>query len=336
MDGEALAILKQEIRQAIEPALNDSAAISNLDEQVLDKNKFIVSREFCSSKKICFIDGGNALLLKTANFALHLVRVVAVTMHLNKTVGFAKSEFLSLARVIFHGKTLMYQCSNHFLSGIQLELPLSVPAYELNNEISLAGELMRRIAEIELAKYTDLQEGDTIVLDGTLEAKAACEYRALFEMLGKNHEKKLLVMGLCKTSSLLTKHGKSLSTALFVMGPNTIWHYKIGDISQKMHQSKLFYVRLHVNSRHAFRLEISPFAELLDMGKAVGFLAYNSKDLSFPGYPYGLIKADILARINEKEKQTVRARVLASISSKELQASLGSQDAHELLDARHF
>ena len=63
-------------------------------------------------------------------------------------------------------------------------------------------------------------------------------------------------------------------------------------------------------------------------------LKNNAKDLSFPGYPYGLILADKLARVSDKEAEYLKAKFFAAAGSKwsNLKNRMAAVNAHEVLD----
>jgi len=71
-------------------------------------------------------------------------------------------------------------------------------------------------------------------------------------------------------------------------------------------------VRLHSSAKHCFRFEIFNEQSLVDFGRVVGILCNASKDISLPGYPYGLIKADKLARVGENERKYLKTRFLSN------------------------
>jgi hypothetical protein len=65
-------------------------------------------------------------------------------------------------------------------------------------------------------------------------------------------------------------------------------------------------------------------------------LSANSSDLSFPGYPYGLIDADLNARVKYNEIEKYRTYLSSEMSRKDCWQTfldeLQSVDAHETLD----
>lgn len=119
------------------------------------------------------------------------------------------------------------------------------------------------------------------------------------------------------------------------------WYYHpIVDIKNSNHPAEMFCVKLHPNSEYAFRLEIlKEQAEKLPQKELEGFLgtlAANSRDVSFPGYPYGLVDADANARVRENEMDYHTTLFLSESSKKgrwkNLINHLKATDAHEHLN----
>jgi hypothetical protein len=73
-----------------------------------------------------------------------------------------------------------------------------------------------------------------------------------------------------------------------------------------------------------------------DFNGVTSALASNSKDLSFPGYPYGLVDADSFARVSGEEIDSYRVPLMSEISRlgkwKKISRHICSGDAHTVLD----
>jgi hypothetical protein len=346
---EALKELAQHIEGMSKCSEDDRLLMPGSRPYAVNKDNFHTIKEFCSGKKLCFVDGGNSEIAAAANFSVQFIRIAAVTMHLNKTISAKRAEFFALCRAAAPNATTpenggqKYFCSTHFVSKDTLNLPgLSFPADTANSaregsELSAIGNNVRRLAEIEIARQAvvGLEDGDILVLDGTLEAKTALEAEYLDRLYEAAKKKDVLVMSVAKTTTLLTEKGNSASVMLFKMGPKTAWYYyPIADINNPMHKAALLFAKLHHKSAYAFRVEAyKEQLPMVEMDKVIGFFAYNSKDLSFPGYPYGLIKADRTARVSEKEKAMLKARLGMLLESKaDIVPYLASLGAHDVLD----
>ena len=65
-------------------------------------------------------------------------------------------------------------------------------------------------------------------------------------------------------------------------------------------------------------------------------IAQNSNDLSYPGYPYGLIKADQFAAVSLRELESHKIQLVAEFDQKDynkfILPRLRSVNAHDLLN----
>ena len=87
-------------------------------------------------------------------------------------------------------------------------------------------------------------------------------------------------------------------------------------------------------SKHCFRFEIFK-KQKDDKMKVLGCLIDNCRDISFPGYPYGLILADRFARVSNKEKEYLQ-NILLSQDKEQIKGIIDgtrTNDAHSILDS---
>jgi hypothetical protein len=68
----------------------------------------------------------------------------------------------------------------------------------------------------------------------------------------------------------------------------------------------------------------------------LGIIASNSVDLRFPGYPYGLVDADYIARLRKDEMETQKALFISLCNDKDvlkfIEENISVEDAHDVLD----
>jgi hypothetical protein len=332
---DAIQGLVEEFRRCMQPGKDDAIIIPGHGECKIAIDGFQTLKEFFSSKSAGFVDGGNAEILGNASFSSQFIRTLGIIMKAGRTTCIRKCEFLSSTRTIDKDGMPFYHTTSIPLLGE------SMPAdtyFAASDELSVKelGSLARRLSELKTAGLLieDLQEGDMLVLDGTLESKTVHEEKALCELILHAMKKNILLCAVAKTTTLLTKGGMPASQALLALGGNQMWHYKVARIDKESHHAIIHFARLHGLSRLAFRIEFPLYAELMQTDKVIGSIAYYAKDLSFPGYPYGLIKADLLARVPEKEAQGLRSRIGAFLG-KEMTAHASSLGAHDLLDSSH-
>lgn len=276
----------------------------------------IEGREGCP---MVFVDGGNAELIGTPGMSLQIVRTASVSMKGNRLAESRRKDFYVLATATGSGTSAVI-----FREGKK-------EPFETALKPASFCETSRRVGEFRLA-MDDLGKG-TVVMDGTLKARNSLEKNCIEEIRGQAVRKNAGLVALSKTTSILTETGRPFASML---GRRSgAWHYHpVVRIDSERHPAEMFFVRLHEKSRHAFRTEV--FREHREMiPRIAGELKGNSGDLAFPGYPYGLVLADRLARVSNEEAALLRTRLYAAAGSRwrSVERDLAAADAHQILDS---
>jgi hypothetical protein len=214
-------------------------------------------------------------------------------------------------------------------------------------DIRIVAPMARRFAEWEFARHIiedELERGDLIVHDGTLQTSHTNEQIYTARAFRAGIEKGVVFAGISKTSTLFTTTGLSLLGAVQklaedykVRGP---WCLPIAKVVNVKHNAFLYVVKLHESAKYVFRCEIcgeqARGMSEEDFCNVTSALACNSKDISFPGYPYGLIDADSFARVSGDEIDKYRVLLMSEISKlgkwKKVSRHICSGDAHSVLD----
>lgn len=284
-----------------------------------------------SSSKIVFIDGGNAEILKSYDFSLQLIRVASVVYSNNKRISSDVKECFVLTKAVKKEDSISYEAT---FFNIQ-KGPLSYDSFDSTIRqgkhriaISAIAGVIRRLMEIELAKEAadKLSKGDIIVLDGDLKTSVTKEKEYLEALFSKVTEKDINLSALSKSSEIYTDTGFSLFSAIEDISPDTQWFYH--PLVEARDAPDILIVKLNKNSNFIFKLELlgSKPGEVLKM------LADNSRDPVFPGYPYGLIEADKLARVSNSERDYYKTIFLSRLDK----AIKIDQNAHSILDRISF
>jgi len=300
------------------------------------KDKFIKINRINSNKKIAFIDGGNAEILKANNFSLQIIRIFGIILQNNKKIKSIKNEFFLLAYSKVKNEKINYEVEIFQIKGNKLidEQDLTSDSFDetikegINRaEISKIGDIGRRFAELSFANFVskELNDWDTLILDGNLKLN----YNNEKKYLDKLKDKKIFVCSLAKSSQIFSSTGSCLIGELGSIG-NSIdypWYFKIKD--------KKYAVKLNKNSRYIFEFET---LEDFKIDNVLSYLIKNCNDAVFPGYPYGLILADKFARINNQEKGYLinLFKIKAGKDWKEIEKYLNSVNAHNILDSISF
>jgi hypothetical protein len=311
-----------------------------------------------------FVDGGNLEVLHAPDFSVQLVRVCPVIYRGGERARPRsvpqRIEFLSVARAFPREGEIYYSAellpvgssSAPFLPDRE-GLVLSSRDDRLASgpfrvDISAVGACARRFAEwlvlSEVVKR-ELEPGDIAVRDGTLQTAVRNESAPASLAFQAALDRRVTLTALAKTSTLFTSSGISLLAAVGKIardrGAPGRWYYHPLVVNEHPeHRAEIFACRLHPASRHVFRFEI-----LREQARAMGEdrigrifsgLAANSSDLSFPGYPFGLVDADGLARVHRHEKETLQALIASVLAEKgsweRFRGHLAASDAHDVLD----
>ncbi|KYC46325.1 MAG: hypothetical protein APG12_00674 [Candidatus Methanofastidiosum methylothiophilum] len=317
-----------------------------------------------NDKKVTYIDGGNIELLSSPSFFLGLVRIYFNIFKKNKAV-IPKSlpqtfEFYIFGKSVGKEKDIdfyfkLFPFSKEYKIDIE-ETDKTInsrdPSISNGNfraELGLVCGIARRFLEwkvSELVIEKELENGDILVRDGSLQTAITGESNYSKKAYLAAEKKGVTFCGIAKRSRLYTSKGRSLSYAIKLLGnkvcPRKLWYYyPIAEINHPDHSAEMYYVKFHPSSRYTFRFEIEKNrAKTLqkdDIELLLGTIASNSVDIRFPGYPYGLVDADYIARIRGDEKETHKALFLSLCDDEEIikfiDENISVEDAHDVLDS---
>ena len=318
------------------------------------------------SRKLGFVDKGTASILSAADFSISLNRVAGVLFEGNKITSLKKTpeviEFYTatILEPMTDGK-MAYNIQlfpreprfKEFLPDEEIIIPLNevreLIGFRFMPRIEIFGGVAMRFAEwtyaTKLIEY-ELDKGDIFIRDGSLQTGYKDEILLVRELHSTAKEKNIYITGLSKTCRLITKSGDSLISLIDMMAskkyPEKTWYYHpIYRMTKADNLADVYFVKLHKFARSPFRFDIYlDQSEKLDQQEKeviISNLAANSTDLSFPGYPYGLIKVDQLSRVAAREIGPQKIQLMAEFDSelytKYILPRIRSIDAHDLLNA---
>ncbi|MEJ2251928.1 MAG: hypothetical protein P8Y97_19995, partial [Candidatus Lokiarchaeota archaeon] len=208
--------------------------------------------------------------------------------------------------------------------------------------------LARRFTEWSYAKklvQNELDSQDIFVKDGSLQTSFEDEIFLAQDLYDTAIEKNVYITGLSKSCRLFTSKGDSVISLISYLGnkkfPKNEWYYHpIYRITKADNQSDLYFVKLNKETSHPFRFDIyikqSDNLDKKERENIISNLAFHSNDLSFPGYPYGLIKVDQMARIANKELDSQKIMMISEfnqeIYNKFIKPRLNSVNAHDVIN----
>lgn len=313
---------------------------------------------------ISFIDGGNATIACAPNFAIGLTRVYfnlfrgekRVQAHkLSQRIDFYTVCYADIKKGQITYKTEFMPVKEEWRKYLPNNEDLEFNSFDktIMNGLQRASidrvlDVARIFAEWQFTNFIiteEMEPEDILVKDGTLQTFVTREKKYANSAYSAALEKGVYFTALSKTSTLFTDTGRPLFAAIRTLSEDTklkndAWLYHpIVTITASDHRAEVFAVKLHKNSEYVFRFEILQDQVAKELQKAemiISALAENSKDVGFPGYPYGLIDADRFARVsmNEKSNHEFQFRAAASREGlwEKISQFMKASDAHEVLN----
>ncbi len=318
-----------------------------------------------TDRTLAFVDGGNQEILGAPNFSIQVNRVCfnmfngserILPRDLPRRIEFLSATYSKFRDEEIHYHTMIFPLSDRFASSLPAEADLcfssvdnSLTEGRMRADISRVASISRRFAEWSFSVQVigeELKEGDVLIRDGTLQVPITNEPQYAERAYEIAEQRGVIFTGLAKRSSLYTSSGLSLLGAARKLAerhriPYGSWYYHpIADCRGTEHKADIFLLRLSPDSERVFRYEIykNQTRRLDDQQLAdiFGGLAENASDISFPGYPYGLVEADSHSRIRSRELPRYRMSTLSEISRQEkwekFSSHIESSDAHSVLN----
>lgn len=303
---------------------------------------------------MAFVDGGNNTILEAPTFSLQINRIYfnlfkGKERHRSSFQIPEKIEFLSYFNVWESedgqiGKVRIFPLSEEHREYLPREKDLIVTLpgppdfYQRSRMFSVA----RRFAEWSFSAHIieELDDGDILVKDGSLQTSFEGENKYLGKVMKAAYKGGVNLAGLSKTSTLSTDTGNSLIASIKKFAEyNNYDRWCYYPIAKEMVESMerpgsiIMAVKLHELTEYIFRLDLLKGDD--DEVEIVSAIGENTVDPTFPGYPYGLIDADLNARVRMDEVKIYKTRILSGLSEdilEELKSHIRAIDAHERLN----
>lgn len=307
---------------------SDDFIVTSGSREKISPEKFRAINEI--SGNFLFVDGGNAELIKSPDFSLQFIRILGLCSR-NGSKSLNISEFFCFVKTEFSENKKYFRVKNVFLRGKE---PLQKD-FALEEDFqgpSLAAEFIRRISEISAAAELAKKMGpnEIILLDGTLEASCKTEAEFLLNLHSTANKHGLFLSSLAKTTTMTTARGNSIISLFNSIAPKGRWCYQIS----KKEIPTVFFAKLHPDSDYIFKFEANSTNETVSQN-ILGALAKISKDPVFLGYPFGLIEADRLARVSNREKEMLKLEIASKFGNlwKNVEKEETALNAHDVLDS---
>jgi hypothetical protein len=339
------------------------------DEEIgfdISENRIFEITEPDHNRKLGFVDGGTASLLNAADFNISLNRIAGVKFEANKFKPLVRTpaviefysatvlESLSDGKMAYITKLFPREKSfNLYLPENDIIIPLDearmIFGFRFMPNIQLFGATAMRFSEWSYAtKFieNELDKGDIFIRDGSLQTGFKDEILLVKDLYFQAKKKQIYITGLSKSCRLVTQNGDALMPLIELIGnskyPESKWYFHpIYQITKADNMADVYFVKLHEKGRSPFRFDIyleqSNNLNQNQKEDIISNIALNSNDLAFPGYPYGLIKADLLSRVGVKEIEPQKIQLLSEFDSeiynKFIVPRIKAVDAHDILNS---
>ncbi|MEM2637030.1 MAG: DNA double-strand break repair nuclease NurA [Candidatus Korarchaeota archaeon] len=321
-------------------------------------------------RRLAFIDGGNRAIINAANFVVQFNRV-CFTIYKEENKGEKKEErmcsanslpdmeeFFSITYTKFENSTLYYKnelvpTTKHVVLPDKNDLSFSaadrrIGASAFRADIERVSTVPRRFSELLYASTlveAELSENDVVIIDGSLQVAYPNENKYSQKLFKAASDRGVIAMGIPKRCRLYTNTGLSIVAAVSKLAekcPYKMWYLPIAEVnSYPFYAAKIYMVKLNPNANHIYRLEIYlPHAKKLEEENKLNDLfirlAKNSQDPTLPGYPYGLVHADLKARVRKEERDILHALLLDEGKRlgkiEKLLRNISATDTHDMLN----
>lgn len=163
-----------------------------------------------------------------------------------------------------------------------------------------------------------IKSNSIVVRDGSLDN--------FQDSIKESNEKNILLIGVAKSSNKKEKDSTNivdmkLSSELIKYKEKKTWY----TTTQKNKHFTTTFCKYHALSKYCFRTDI-PILPGIEPKKVLGFLVFYSNDLTFLGYPYGLVDADLTARVSNTQKEYYKT-LYEQYTKKEI-----IKNSHDVLD----
>lgn len=338
----------------------------NYKSYPLDEKNFHEIKASKNQKKLAFIDGGNQELLPAPEYSVQLNRVYFNIFRNNERISLRSNisqriEFLSFTSSKMDGKNIEFQtkiaAEENFLKYLPNERDLKASTYDEEIEtgtqagMERMASMARRFSEWTIAEHiidSELDSGDIIIKDGSLQTGHTNEYKYVDKVFKKALEKDVIFAGLSKTCRLTTDTQISLVDSIQRLSEESNvsfdkWCYYPVAMSKEEnsnHRALIMIVKLNKHAYTSFRFEIlkeqADEMEEDDILEVLSLVADNSRDIRLPGYPYGLIDADMWARVKNDELEGYKTKLYSELSKNGVWSKVNPLmkivDTHEKLD----
>ncbi|MEG3055249.1 MAG: DNA double-strand break repair nuclease NurA [Methanoculleus sp.] len=270
---------------------------------------------------VCAVDGSNAIILDSGAFAIAAVRA-SVNVYAGSARTCRRTTPLQVVTVNPGAgnedfDALFHECFHH-----PPKAPLDHDDPIQNSAV--IRDTLEYWAAMEMA--AELETGDLLVLDGTLQVRHASHDEVIESLLNLCNLRGVLIAAVTKRTALTWGGGhpivpaaEGLARDLAIPEPWYICLSVAEDLidRQRTHRWKQrggqYVARLHPRAQRAFKVEIPKYYNQEMVDQVFSALAHFADDGRVTGYPYPLLDAHLTTRIGADTVEQIRQDIIKSM-----------------------
>ena len=264
-------------------------------------------------REIFYVDGGSNRIYLSPKQGVYVVRIYVSSFSGTRKIYDLRSTNLVYIKNL--GDTSVVEIHNlegeqYLQSYLEMDNDSSQERSEELIPTIIAQSIRKSMEWLAIKNIAMMNPKSIIIKDGSLQSgsRGESEYMRLAAKAVEDSNSKLV--GIAKTSSLTTSKGYAVSSILMhlsrKLGVKAPWiYYPIFRKGEKGILGDVAFGCYHSLSEYVFRTDFynMDFSEFKEIAEIISF---HSSDAYFYGYPYGLIDADVNARVSDEEARELK------------------------------
>ena len=267
---------------------------------------------------VCAVDGSDAIVLDAGSFA-----VAAVRASVSAYTGGARLHHRTTPLQIV---TVNPGAGNEDFDALFCDCFHCPPKVHLDHDdpvrnAAVIRDTLEYWAAMEMAE--ELETGDLIVLDGTLQVRHASHDEVIESLLNLCNLRGVLIAAVTKRTSLTWGGGHPIVPAAEELardlGVPEPWYLRVSAAEGLIdrltarpwkQRGEQYVARLHPRAQRAFKVEIPKYYSPEMVERVFSALAFFADDGRVTGYPYPLLDAHLTTKIGRDAVEQVRQDII--------------------------
>lgn len=282
-----------------------------------------------------FADGGNSEIATTELILISKLRIATVRIYNKKRESERINNAIVAIKLIKHKISVSFIKGDDFLGFKDLEIDsesLKEETEYVDPKKSTIDQIRRTFefkAMLSYARENNIKHA-IFISDGSIIPTNNMDKKAVNNLITYTKENNCALIGISKSTQMQTTAQRSLAELVNIRSEKNKMFY-FGPVAQYTNENEITigFAKLHPRSDNIFRIDFAGDKDKIK--KILEGIAKISMEPTFLGYPYGLIIADRLARVNNEEINFLRTKLESMLDDKEKRIIL-RRNSHSFLD----